>query len=162
MEKSDLVLENMKLVHGILNKFYPTYAFDEDMIQCGMLGLCKAADTYNDEKGKFSTYACTVIRNEIRIELTRREKYKHDVSLSTPVSDEEGVVTLEDQLSSQLDVDYCDDKGMLAELTDQERQVVMLRSKGYIQEEIATELGISRSVVAMICAKVKSKWRDWK
>lgn len=162
MDKNELIVKNMNLVHGLLHKYYPALAFDEDLIQCGMLGLCKAVETYNEERSKFSTYAGKVILNEIRIELRRRKKYNGDVSLSTVVHSDEDDLTLEDQLVSQDDVYYSDDEAMLSKLTKREREVAILRSQGYKQEEIATKLGVRQAQISRICTRIKSKWRDWK
>lgn len=162
MDKSELVLENINLVHGLLHKYHPSFAFDEDIIQCGMLGLCKAAETYNEERGKFSTYASRVILNEIRQEFRRRKKYNGDVSLSTVVHSDEDNLTLEEQLVSQDNVNYSDDEAMLSKLTKREREVALLRSQGYKQEEIAIKLGVDQPTVSKICTRIKSKWRDWK
>ena len=38
MNKNELVEKNMKLVYYIINKHYPTYSYNEDVIQEGMVG----------------------------------------------------------------------------------------------------------------------------
>ena len=80
-ERDNLIENNMNLVHFIIGKYYPTYRYDEDLVQCGMIGLIHAADRYDAIKGKFSTYASHCISNEIRRELKRRDKYRNEVSL---------------------------------------------------------------------------------
>lgn len=71
----------MQLVYYLVHKYYPRYAKDEDVIQCGMLGLVKAANNYDSSKSKFSTYAGVIICREIAQELKRRENDKQTVSL---------------------------------------------------------------------------------
>ena len=76
----DLIIRNIPFVYHILHKYYPTYVKDEDIIQCGMLGLVKASQHYDESKGKFSTYAGVIIRREIYKEIKRREKDKNTIS----------------------------------------------------------------------------------
>ena len=68
----------MRLVHFVLNKYYPGYTKDEDIIQCGMVGLVGAANTFDESKGTFSTYAVRCVMNQINTELRNRKKYKTD------------------------------------------------------------------------------------
>lgn len=78
----DLILENIKLVYYTIQKKFPRYVGDEDIIQCGMLGLCQAAKTYDRAKGSFSTFAVAHIVGEIKRELTRRKNDSNTVSLN--------------------------------------------------------------------------------
>ena len=61
-EQQRLVTDNMKLVHFVVNKYYPTFNGNEDVSQVGMVGLCKAALAWNPEKTTFTTCACNYIR----------------------------------------------------------------------------------------------------
>lgn len=81
MDREELILNNMPLVYHVIHKYYPKYARDEDVEQCGMIGLIQAVDGYDETKSKFSTYAVTIIRREINRELKRREADKMLVSL---------------------------------------------------------------------------------
>ena len=63
-----LVEENMALVKYILYRYYGSdITQDEDYIQEGYIGLCKAAATYNpDYPWQFSTYAARCIINHMK------------------------------------------------------------------------------------------------
>lgn len=78
----DLILENIKLVYYTIQKRFPKYTGDEDIVQCGMLGLCQAAKTYDRTKGAFSTFAISHVTGEIKRELTRRKNDVNTVSLN--------------------------------------------------------------------------------
>lgn len=78
----DVIEQNIGLVYFIVNEYYPSLYKDEDIIQCGMLGLAKAANKW-EKKGKFSSYARQCILNEIRTELKNRQKRKVEVSLES-------------------------------------------------------------------------------
>ena len=82
MDLDELITQNMPFVYYLIHKYYPGYAKDEDIIQCGMLGLVKACQKYDPDKGKLSTYADKFIRHEINVELRDREKHKNVISLT--------------------------------------------------------------------------------
>lgn len=68
-ETEQLVRDNWKLAMGIKNKTLKQYseAMDESTIESdAVLGLYKAAKSYNPLRGKFSTYATTAIKNTIK------------------------------------------------------------------------------------------------
>ena len=163
MEQSreELIVDNMNLVYAALHKYYPTFAYDEDMVQCGMIGLIRSADTYDPEKSKFSTYATTAILNEFKMELRRRQTRIPEVSLSQSVGggdDEE--LTLEGTMCGDEDVVYCDTEAMIAKLTDEEREALRLTTYGLTQREVAKKMKCSQPNVARILKKIKLKWSD--
>jgi RNA polymerase sporulation-specific sigma factor len=60
-----LVLDNKKLVYYVVKKLGIHKDID-NFYDIGMIGLCKAARSFDSESGtKFSTYAISCIRNEI-------------------------------------------------------------------------------------------------
>lgn len=60
----ELIIENEKLIYSISNKFYGVEK--EDLIQAGFLGLVKAYNNYDKDRGvKFSTYAYGFIYGEM-------------------------------------------------------------------------------------------------
>ena len=167
MTKNKLIEDNMSLVYFIINKYYPTYIKDEDIVQAGMLGLCKAADTWNEDKGAFSTYAAICIRNNIRMEFRGRGKHQGVLSLDyeLPETEDGAIITLGDMVAderyspekvSTLDYDTFYDS-----LTDDEKKILDLSKNGLLQEEMATELGLTRSAVSMRKRTLKRKWRKY-
>ena len=68
-EKKKLVEDNLNLIKKVASKIYyrlPDCSIDfDDLFQVGVIGLIKAAENYNEDKGKFSTYAYIRIRGEI-------------------------------------------------------------------------------------------------
>ena len=101
-EQQKLVLNNQKLVYHVIKQMH-LYHKLEDYLDVGLIGLCKAAQTFNLENGsKFSTYACICIRNNILMEI-RNEKRQCDayaISFSSIISSSKNNdLTLEDTLS---------------------------------------------------------------
>lgn len=145
----------MNLVYYIISKDYPTFIGDEDLIQSGMLGLVKAADTWDEVKAKFSTYAYRCIRNEINQEFIRRKTHSNNISLETKVG-EEG--TLADILIGEDDVDYIDKIEFHEQLTPEELAVLLFVEQGYPNVEIANATGMSVQKVQKTKRIIGLKW----
>lgn len=137
--------ENIKLAYGLLWKYYPTFAEDEDMQQEALLGLWRACTTYDSDKSKFSTYAGSCILNQIRGVLRKTVKQPEMVSLSSPVG-EDGA-TLEDLLEDPcltIDEGLIDLKDYIAGLTELEHKILRMRLQGLTQRQISLELSMSQ------------------
>ena len=66
-EREKIITENMGLVHSCAGKFKGKGIEYDDLFQAGCVGLVKAADGFEPERGfAFSTYAVPVILGEIR------------------------------------------------------------------------------------------------
>lgn len=66
-ERNRLVEENLGLVYSCANRFKGRGVDYEDLVQAGCVGLIKAADNFDKERGfSFSTYAVPVIFGEIK------------------------------------------------------------------------------------------------
>ncbi|HBZ82490.1 MULTISPECIES: RNA polymerase sporulation sigma factor SigK [Brevibacillus] len=150
-----------------LKKFENTGEDSEDLISIGTIGLIKAIESYQVEKGtKLATYAARCIENEILMHLRSLKKTKKDVSLHDPIgTDKEGnEITLIDVLGTETD-EVVDAVQLKLEsnkiyqhihiLDEREKEVIIGRfgldqDKEKTQREIARELGISRSYVSRI------------
>ena len=138
------------------------------LISIGTIGLIKAIETYNIEKGtRLATYASKCIENEILMNIRTNKKNKVQVSLQDPIGmDNEGnEISRIDVVGT--DIDYILDqvelkvqRSKLYEqldkiLTKREKEIILLRygltTCGYkTQREIAEKLEISRSYVSRI------------
>ena len=66
-EREQKIVENVGLVHSVAKRFTSRGAEYDDIFQAGCLGLIKAVDNFDEEKGfQFSTYAVPVIIGEIK------------------------------------------------------------------------------------------------
>ena len=144
----------MNLVYSVVSKEYPTYLNDEDIIQCGMLGLCKAAEKWEESKSQFSTFAWMCIRNEIRKEFRNRMKHQNVLSLDYEVDGEDGEkACFGDFLIGAEDVLYIDKE--VNGLTKREQQIFELFQSGMRYSEIAVKLGTSRQYIWKTMRKVR-------
>jgi RNA polymerase sporulation-specific sigma factor len=92
-EARNLLIEhNLRLVAHILKKFDGTGEDTDDLISIGTIGLIKAINTFDPDKGaKLATYAARCIENEILMHLRASRKNKGEVSLYDPIgTDKEG------------------------------------------------------------------------
>ena len=158
MNKQQLIEDNMKLVYSIISKEYPTYLHDEDIVQSGMLGLCKAADNWDESKAKFSTYAWKCIRNEINQEFINRKPHSTNVSLETPISEES---VLGDLIVGETDVGYVGEDYFYDTLTEDERNAFLLYNSGYSVNDIAEKYNWSIQKTQKNIRLCKSKWRKF-
>lgn len=66
-DRNKLVEDNLGLVYSCANRFKGRGVDYEDLVQAGCVGLIKAADNFDKERGfSFSTYAVPVIFGEIK------------------------------------------------------------------------------------------------
>lgn len=159
MRNEHLVLENANLVWAVIYRHFPTFYYDEDIYQAGMLGLCRAADAYEPEKGTFATLAWKCIYHEIVREFRARQRWFKAESLDVPLFlDKEDGETLLDRVEgrSLSEYSYLDDFKKKLSLKEQTILDGLMNLKN--QRELAEELGVSRSRVSGIVYKIQLKW----
>jgi len=169
-----LTERNLRLVAHIVKKFDSTGEENDDLISIGTIGLIKAINTFDKNKGtRLATYAARCIENEILMHLRSIKKNRSEVSLYDPIGvDKEGnEITLIDVLGTDPDVvaelveNYFEQKRLMdkvLKLTKREKKVLELRFGLFngirkTQREIAKSLGISRSYVSRIEKRALSK-----
>lgn len=175
--KEVLIERNMRLVAHIAKKYNNSSEEQDDLISIGTIGLIKAIETFNIEKGtRLATYASKCIENEILMSIRTNKKNKVQVSLQDPIGmDKEGnEISLIDVLGTDIDyiLDQVELKVQISKLyeqldkilTNREKEIVLLRygltTCGYkTQREIAEKLEISRSYVSRIEKRALKKLR---
>lgn len=66
-ERDKMIRENLGLVHSCAHRFKGRGIEYEDLFQAGCMGLIKATDAFDENRGvRFSTYAVPVILGEMR------------------------------------------------------------------------------------------------
>jgi len=172
-----LIERNMRLVAHVVKKYQYTDYDNEDLLSVGTIGLIKAVNTFNVDRGsRLATYAAKCVENEILMLLRAHKKYSREVSLFEPIG-----VDKDGETVSLVDVIEMDNKEILESLIvrqdvkelykafevclkDNEKTVIGMRyglfgGKEYTQREIADMLGISRSYVSRIEKKAVEKLR---
>ena len=178
MHARDILIErNLRLVAHIVKKYMNSGKETDEMISVGIVGLVKAVNTYNFEKGsRLATYAARCIDNELLMLMRGDRKLSREVSLYDPIgTDKEGnEITLLSILEHEDEdiIDQLDKKQSVRKLskilskvlTPREYFVVIRRYGLYghhetTQRELAEQLNISRSYVSRIEKKALEKLR---
>lgn len=173
-----LVEYNLRLVAHIVKKYQTGNRSTEDLISIGTIGLIKAINTYDTDKGsKLVTYASRCIENELLMRLRQERKEAREISLYEPIgTDREGneislmdVIRIDEEnvLASVITSESLRSIGDIFEdvLDPREQQVIALRYGLYddrvlTQKEISNQLHISRSYVSRIEKKALLKLRS--
>ena len=158
-----LVEHNLRLVAHIVKKYHNLEREKEDMISIGTIGLIKAINTYDINKGhRLVTYAARCIENELLMMIRQEKKTSKNTSLYEPIGiDKEGkdiLGTQETDLIKKIEQKE-NIKRMYEELEkmemNKEKKTLIMRYGLYgrepmTQKEVAKELNISRSYVSRI------------
>ncbi|MDD6265661.1 MAG: RNA polymerase sporulation sigma factor SigK [Clostridia bacterium] len=176
--RNKLIEHNLRLVSHIIKRYYSDAKEQDDLVSIGTIGLIKAIDSYNIEKGtRFATYAGKCLQNEILMYFRSQKKLNNEVSINESVDiDGEGnpltymdIIAVEDTIADDIGEKIECMKALKAlseDLTAREREIVVMRyglggRKEKTQREIAMELNISRSYVSRIekaaLLKIKEK-----
>ena len=173
--KDKLIMHNLRLVAHITKKYQCTPEDAEDYISIGIIGLIKAIDTFDAQRGRLATYACRCIDNELLMMLRTKKKSAREVSLYEPVgTDKEGneiqiydLCTKKDDVLENLERQEETKTlwdAMKKVLDEREYDVVVRRyglegRKEQTQQEVGELYGISRSYVSRIEKRALLKLR---
>ena len=178
MHARDILIErNLRLVAHIVKKYIHSGKETDELISIGIIGLVKAVNTYNFDKGsRLATYAARCIDNELLMLMRGDKKRSRDVSLYDPIgTDKEGnEITLlsiiehnnEDvveQLARKQSLQKL--SKIISEVLTPREYFVVIRRYGLFghsestQRELASQLNISRSYVSRIEKKALEKLR---
>lgn len=176
--KNVLINRNMRLVAHVIKKYQGSDYEMEDLLSVGTIGLIKAVNTYNMDKGsRLATYAAKCVENEILMLFRAGKKFSREVSIYDPIgTDKDGeTVSLMDILETEGKeaieqiILKQEVKDLYAayekELKETEKAVIRMRyglfgSREHTQREVAKQLGISRSYVSRIEKKAIEKLRE--
>ncbi|MBQ3378521.1 MAG: RNA polymerase sporulation sigma factor SigK [Clostridia bacterium] len=175
--REKLIEHNLRLVAHIVKKYNARPQESEDLISIGTIGLIKAVNTFDADKGsRFATYASRCIDNEILMHLRSSKRLSCEVSLYEPIeSDSDGnalaimdVLKTEDTVSDEVALKIQTERLLEcinSVLNTRERKIIKSRYGLYgmrplTQMEAADRLGISRSYVSRIEKKALEKLRD--
>ena len=165
--RGKLIEHNLRLVAHIIKKYYSRTADQDDLISIGTIGLIKAVNTFDYQKGvRLATYASRCVENEILMYFRAGKKTAQDISISEPIdSDRDGqqltlidVLAAEDTLADDLEIKLNGQhlrRYMAEALDEREYRIIDWRygltsGKEMTQRDVAKELGISRSYVSRI------------
>ena len=156
--RSRLIEHNLRLVAHIIKKYYSNSNDQDDLISIGTIGLIKAIDSFNQEKGiRLSSYAARCIENEILMFFRSMKKTSQDISMNEPIeSDSDGnALTLMDTLSVEDDiVDNLDSKIKIERLKQYLGETLSPRE----QAIVCLRYGLTREKNRWPSGKLRPKW----
>ena len=163
-----LVEENMKLVYHVINTYYPNHIGDEDLEQEGFIGLCRAAEKFDDTRdAKFSTFACSTIHNYLRHYFTglgMKKRTANLISLDLEIKHDDGSgdalhEVIEDRKADGL-FKQCEIENFVDTLDERERKIFELRSEGLTLQEVGKQLGLSHATIGQTVRSMRKRWRE--
>lgn len=174
--KNELIEHNLRLVAHIIKKYYSSNVQQDDLISIGTIGLIKAINTFDPDKGtRLATYAARCIENEILMQFRAQKKTAQDISVNEPIdTDSEGnPLTLMDIISTEDEiVEDIYKITILQKLSKEvekikdprEKSIIIMRygldgRKSMTQLEVSKKLNISRSYVSRIEKKALKELR---
>ena len=151
----ELLTAYMGMVKAVARQYYIVGATCEDVSQEGMIGLYKAAVTYNREKGKFSAYAYACIKAAVldAVKAASREKNK---ALNTSVPLDTAVLILDEDMTGSMAGGELMNK-IKAGLSQAEEEIFVRWVEGMSYAEIAAELGKTVKNVDNAVQRIKRK-----
>ena len=169
--KEELIKHNLRLVTHIMKKYYVNENENEELISIGTIGLIKAINSFNMDKGvRLATYASRCIENEILMYFRNKKKSVLDISLDEPIeTDSEGnpltlmdIIAVEDTAVEDFERknNIIKLKKFVSEIkNEREKRIITMRYgldglDPLTQNEIAEIYGISRSYVSRLETKI--------
>lgn len=169
--------EHIRLAYTVVNQFLSNRSWcrhlKEDLEGAALFGLTKACGTFHPDKGEWSRYASTVIKNQVITEVrllsraTRLSQGTRQVpSKSVELMNDDEIETsrLEKSESPNTESIMCSQeaKVLLKKLPKRERQIVCLwfginRKRALSDGEIGKVVGLSRYSVWMARTRAMSK-----
>ncbi|MBO5858901.1 MAG: RNA polymerase sporulation sigma factor SigK [Clostridia bacterium] len=165
--KNKLVEHNLRLVAHIVKKYYSNAEEQDDLISIGTIGLIKAINSFNSDKGiKLATFASKCIENEILMYFRGKKKSSQEISFNEPIDiDSEGnpltlidIISEENDITDSIDLRIKTEKlyEYIEDIKDEREKTIIIMRYGlyntypYTQKEVADKLNISRSYVSRI------------
>ena len=176
--REELISGNLRLVLSVVQKFAGRGESMDDLFQVGCIGLIKAIDSFNPEKGaRFATYSAKCIQNEILMYFRSQKKNAYEVSINETIdTDRDGnpltyidIIRVEDTIADDIDTKIKTDRAMefiRTKLDRREKQIISMRyglgrCAPITQREVAAKLGISRSYISRIEKSALAKINEY-
>lgn len=177
LQQQKMVEENLAVIHWAIHNFIKVnnsvFGFEyDDLYGEGCLLLCKAAATYNADKGQFSAYAQTVVKNGLisYCRIMCRKQDRQRLLLDPKVTDDSERTYIEqlcvddgtEALTSQMDV-----LKLLETIKPQYTGTIRLgiealewKIKGLSGSDIAKMYGVRPNLVGAWISRAASKLRE--
>ena len=171
-KRDKLILDNQRLVYYLYEQLSKTdivKSNKDDIVSEGMLGLIKAADTFDETKGyQFCTYAGLCIRNAMLMYIRKLNKHwNKEISLYASVGEDSdgNQICYADIIRSDAK-DFFDSynkvlvKERIDKLSEKDKEIIHAFLWGYKQKEIAAMMGVQQSSISRRIKRIKKKLKS--
>ncbi len=171
-KRDKLILDNQRLVYYLYEQLSKTDIVKnnkDDIVSEGMLGLIKAADTFDETKGyQFCTYAGLCIRNAMLMYIRKLNKHwNKEISLYASVGEDSdgNLICYADIIRSDAE-DFFDSynkvlvKERIDKLPERDKEIIQAFLSGYKQKEIAAMIGVQQSSISRRIKRIKKKLKS--
>jgi len=159
-EQRNFVARNHNLIYYcFLSMKLPKRKWD-DYYSYAAEGLCKASKVFDEKRGRFSTIALHIMKKEIYREYTKERAKKRnadDTASMDSLKDKGREDYFEDKLIRNYDFHHFFDK-----FSEREKNVIKMIYGGYIYDEIAKELGVSKSTIDKDISNMRRKCNEYR
>ena len=172
LKRDKLILDNQRLVYYLYEQLSKTDIVKnnkDDIVSEGMLGLIKAADTFDETKGyQFCTYAGLCIRNAMLMYIRKLNKHwNKEISLYASVGEDSdgNLICYADIIRSDSE-DFFDSynkvlvKERIDKLPERDKEIIQAFLSGYKQKEIAAMIGVQQSSISRRIKRIKKKLKS--
>ena len=158
--QQDIVANNHNLIYFMCNK----YNLDiEEYYDVLAIGLCKAAKSFDCNKSKFATYACTCMLNEVK--MTKRKHKIETISLNNQIINDDSQIELLNLLEdskSNFNYDLLENLDGLSDwyfkISERNKKILNMYKEGINQEEIAKKFNVSQSHISRVIKKLRKEF----
>lgn len=171
-EAEQMMNDNIGIMWNVINKKFPRYLNDGEVLNSAMYGLYKAALHFDEAKGfQFSTFAYRYVTNEVYLALRMKRdgNAEHTISLNKSYGDD-NCPELVDILADEAPLPDENAGGIalvewikkwLEDKPERFAVTVAMTAQGYTQKDIAERLGVSRQRVSQILKRVRRELSKW-
>lgn len=163
-KQKDIAEKNIRLAYFTANRYKNIKMEYEEIISLAMLGLTKAAEKWEEERGiTFSTFAMKVMKNEILQELRKMKRKTEEVSLECKVKEAEGVTILDTLETKENGYEEIEAAMVVREqmkkLTETEQKLIILKTQnpGIRQQELGEIMKLSQPQISRIQKRIRKK-----
>lgn len=137
-----LIEEYRGVITSVARKNFPSLCHDEDLLQCGMIGLWRAAEAWDGER-PFLPFACACVANAMR-------DYIRKLNRHPPIEPLEA-------WDAPTEPDRSAEFFSIFPESSRERRIMSLLSAGESKAAIARRLGLSAKTVTRLCKKIRTE-----
>ena len=164
-EQRELVELNHDLIFGYAKRRNLSV---DDYYDILAIGLCKAASSFDKNKGTFATLAYSCMENEVyrywrRINRKSAIPQEMLVSYDVPIDEDSdnfnAIVSniADDCLTCDIVMDKTSSSAIMKKLTDDEKKIIYLIADGYTYAEISKEFKCTRQYIGYCVEKIRKK-----